>query len=66
MFGVAVEAGAQSYFPAIFARGGYAIVGIRRLPAALPANYLQWRDEHGRAETRQVTANRRPFTRPTG
>ena len=34
VFGVTVDAGAQSYFPALFERGGYAIVGnIRRLPA---------------------------------
>jgi nitric oxide reductase activation protein len=42
VFGVTVDAGAQSYFPALFGRGGYAIVGnIRRLPAALPAIYQQ-------------------------
>ena len=42
VFGVTVDAGAQSYFPALFGRGGYAIVGnIRRLPAALPAIYRQ-------------------------
>ena len=42
VFGVTVDASAQSYFPALFGRGGYAIVGnIRRLPAALPAIYRQ-------------------------
>jgi len=42
IFGVTVDAAAQSYFPALFGRGGYAIVGnIRRLPAALPAIYRQ-------------------------
>ncbi|WP_065751152.1 nitric oxide reductase activation protein NorD [Bradyrhizobium paxllaeri] len=42
VFGVTVDAGAQSYFPALFGRGGYAIVGnISRLPAALPAIYRQ-------------------------
>jgi nitric oxide reductase NorD protein len=42
VFGVTVDAGAQSYFPALFGRGGYAIVGnIRQLPAALPAIYRQ-------------------------
>jgi nitric oxide reductase NorD protein len=42
VFGVTVDASAQSYFPALFGRGGYAIVGnIRRLPAALPSIYRQ-------------------------
>ncbi|WP_024509096.1 VWA domain-containing protein [Bradyrhizobium sp. ARR65] len=42
VFGVTVDAAAQSYFPSLFGRGGYAIVGnIRRLPAALPAIYRQ-------------------------
>ncbi|KRR27834.1 protein norD [Bradyrhizobium lablabi] len=42
VFGVTVDAAAQSYFPALFGRGGYAIVGnISRLPAALPAIYRQ-------------------------
>ncbi|MBR0738542.1 VWA domain-containing protein [Bradyrhizobium liaoningense] len=41
-FGVTVDAAAQSYFPTLFGRGGYAIVGnIKRLPAALPAIYRQ-------------------------
>ena len=41
-FGVTVDATAQSYFPTLFGRSGYAIVGnIRRLPAALPAIYRQ-------------------------
>ncbi|MGC2777839.1 MAG: VWA domain-containing protein, partial [Bradyrhizobium sp.] len=40
VFGVTIDAAAQSYFPTLFGRGGYAIVGnIRRLPAALPALY---------------------------
>lgn len=42
VFGVTIDASAQSYFPTLFGRGGYAIVGnIRRLPAALPAIYRQ-------------------------
>jgi len=42
VFGVTVDAAAQSYFPTLFGRGGSAIVGnIRRLPAALPAIYRQ-------------------------
>src|SRR4029079_9597812 len=42
VFGVTVDATAQSYFPTLFGRSGYAIVGnIRRLPAALPALYRQ-------------------------
>lgn len=42
VFGVTVDATAQSYFPTLFGRGGYAIVGnIKRLPAALPAIYRQ-------------------------
>ncbi|MBR0848599.1 VWA domain-containing protein [Bradyrhizobium diazoefficiens] len=42
VFGVTVDATAQSYFPTLFGRSGYAIVGnIRRLPAALPAIYRQ-------------------------
>jgi nitric oxide reductase NorD protein len=42
VFGVTVDAAAQSYFPTLFGRGGYAIVGnIRKLPAALPAIYRQ-------------------------
>jgi fructose-specific component phosphotransferase system IIB-like protein len=40
VFGITVDASAQSYFPALFGRGGYAIVGnIGRLPAALPSIY---------------------------
>lgn len=40
VFGVTVDAQAQSYFPTIFGRGGYAIVGrIARLPQALPLIY---------------------------
>lgn len=42
VFGVTVDATAQSYFPTLFGRGGFTIVGnIRRLPAALPALYRQ-------------------------
>lgn len=42
VFGVTVDATAQSYFPTLLGRSGYAIVGnIRRLPAALPAIYRQ-------------------------
>lgn len=42
VFGVTVDAMAQCYFPTLFGRGGYAIVGnIQRLPAALPAIYRQ-------------------------
>ncbi|MGE5156564.1 MAG: nitric oxide reductase activation protein NorD [Gemmatimonas sp.] len=42
VFGVTIDAEARSYFPTLFGRGGYAIVGnIRRLPAALPAIYRQ-------------------------
>jgi hypothetical protein len=42
VFGVTVDADAESYFPTLFGRGGYALVGnIRRLPAALPAIYQQ-------------------------
>lgn len=42
VFGVTIDAAAQSYFPTLFGRGGYAIVGnIQRLPAALPALYRQ-------------------------
>jgi len=42
VFGVTVDAAAQSYFPTLFGRSGYAIVSnIKRLPAALPAIYRQ-------------------------
>lgn len=42
VFGVTIDAAAQGYFPTLFGRGGYAIVGnIQRLPAALPAIYRQ-------------------------
>lgn len=42
VFGVTIDAAAQSYFPTLFGRGGYAIVSnINRLPAALPAIYRQ-------------------------
>jgi nitric oxide reductase NorD protein len=40
VFGVTVDRDAQSYFPTLFGRGGYAIVGqIAKLPSALPAIY---------------------------
>jgi nitric oxide reductase NorD protein len=42
VFGVTIDATAQSYFPTLFGCGGYAIVAnIKRLPAALPAIYRQ-------------------------
>ena len=42
VFGVTIDATAQAYFPTLFGRAGYAIVGnIRRLPTALPAIYRQ-------------------------
>lgn len=42
VFGVTVDAEARSYFPTLFGRGGYAIVGhVGKLPAALPAIYRQ-------------------------
>ncbi|WP_439400914.1 nitric oxide reductase activation protein NorD [Bradyrhizobium sp. DASA03068] len=42
VFGGTIDAAAQSYFPTLFGRSGYAIVGnIKRLPAALPAIYRQ-------------------------
>jgi nitric oxide reductase NorD protein len=42
VFGVTIDATAQGYFPSLFGRGGYAIVGnIKRLPAALTAIYRQ-------------------------
>ena len=42
VFGVTIDAAAQSYFPTLFGRGGYAIVGnVGRLPTALPAIYRQ-------------------------
>ena len=42
VFGVTIDATAQAYFPTLFGRAGYAIVGnVRRLPAALPALYRQ-------------------------
>jgi len=40
VFGVTVDREAQDYFPALFGRGGYAIIDqIARLPAALPRLY---------------------------
>ncbi|QRM27668.1 nitric oxide reductase activation protein NorD [Microvirga sp. VF16] len=42
VFGVTVDREAQSYFPHLFGRGGYAIVGqVAKLPSALPAIYRQ-------------------------
>jgi nitric oxide reductase NorD protein len=42
VFGVTIDADAQSYFPSLFGQGGYAIVGhVGRLPAALPGIYRQ-------------------------
>jgi nitric oxide reductase NorD protein len=40
VFGVTVDREAQSYFPTLFGRGGYTIVGqVAKLPSALPAIY---------------------------
>ncbi|KAB0266813.1 nitric oxide reductase activation protein NorD [Microvirga brassicacearum] len=40
VFGVTVDREAQSYFPTLFGRGGYAIVShVAKLPSALPAIY---------------------------
>lgn len=40
VFGVTVDQEAQSYFPTLFGRGGYAIVSqVAKLPSALPAIY---------------------------
>lgn len=40
VFGVTVDREAQSYFPTLFGRGGYAIVNqVAKLPSALPAIY---------------------------
>lgn len=40
VFGVTIDREAKDYFPALFGRGGYAIVDhIARLPAALPSLY---------------------------
>jgi nitric oxide reductase NorD protein len=42
VFGVTIDQKAQNYFPALFGRGGYAIVNrASRLPHALPALYKQ-------------------------
>lgn len=43
IFGVTIDREAQDYFPYLFGRGGYAIVGqISRLTEVLPALYRQW------------------------
>ena len=40
VFGITIDLKAKDYFPVLFGRGGYAIVGdAMRLPAALPAIY---------------------------
>lgn len=42
VFAVTIDAAAQSYLPALFGHGGFAVVSnIQRLPAALPALYRQ-------------------------
>jgi nitric oxide reductase NorD protein len=42
VFGITVDSQARDYFPYLFGRGAYAIVGrIGRLPSALPAIYRQ-------------------------
>lgn len=42
VFGVTVDREAQSYFPTLFGRGGYAIISqVSKLPTALPAIYRQ-------------------------
>lgn len=42
VFGITVDRKARDYFPYLFGRGAYAIVGrVARLPAALPALYRQ-------------------------
>lgn len=42
IFGITVDRKARDYFPYLFGRGAYAIVGrVGRLPAALPALYRQ-------------------------
>jgi nitric oxide reductase NorD protein len=42
VFGVTIDAKAQSYFPTLFGIGGYAIVDdVARLPAALPRIYRE-------------------------
>lgn len=42
VFGITIDSKAHDYFPYLFGRGAYAIVGrIARLPAALPAIYRQ-------------------------
>lgn len=42
VFGVTIDRKAQDYFPVLFGRGGYAIVGdVTRLSAALPKIYRQ-------------------------
>ena len=40
VFGVTVDREAQSYFPTLFGRGGYAIINqVAKLPSALPMIY---------------------------
>jgi nitric oxide reductase NorD protein len=42
VFGVTIDENARDYFPHIFGRGAYAIIGdVARLPMALPAIYRQ-------------------------
>lgn len=42
VFGITVDRKARDYFPYLFGRGAYAIVGrLSRLPHALPALYRQ-------------------------
>jgi nitric oxide reductase NorD protein len=42
VFGITIDSKARDYFPYLFGRGAYAIVGrIGRLPSALPAIYRQ-------------------------
>ncbi len=43
VFGITIDREAQDYFPYLFGRGGYAIVGqINRLTHVLPHLYQQW------------------------
>ena len=56
VFGVTVDASAQSYFPTLFGRGGYAIVGNVRPAAGGAARDLSRPD----ALRRSVPSDRRP------